>query len=407
MTPFNSNKRLRNKTAIFGSRGRRPARLHRWRAVRAVTGPRLFPQYRQQSTTASPPSSDRWRQAGPRALPRCAGWSRKRRRAPTSGRRTLPAPYATHSADNGPNCDFAPGKRRADRAARIPLSMYGRKGLTIRAWRTSPRMAMYSWRKVSPNRVVVLRDADGTGKAVVKETFAADLRQPFGIAFYPPGPNPKYVYVANTDSVVRFPYHSGDLKATGASETVVPNLPGGGYHQHWTRNLVFRPDGKKLYVSVGSHGNADEGEEAQRAAISEYNPDGSGFRLYATGIRNPVGLAFNPVDKTLWTAVNERDGLGDDLVPDYATSVKEGGFYGWPNYYIGQNHDPRISENTELKAKTVVPDVLFLSHTAALGIDFYTGRQFPARLQKQRVRGPARLLEPHGALRVQHRPHSD
>ena len=290
----------------------------------------------------------------------------------------LPAPYATRSADNGPNVVSRP----EGAGLTVP------PGFEIHVWAenlNNPRMAQVAPNgdvfvaESGPNRVVVLRDTRGVGKADVKEVFAEDLRQPFGIAFFPLGPNPNYVYIGNTDSVVRFPYHNGDLKTTGASRTIVPDLPGGGYHQHWTRNVQFRPDGKKMYVSVGSQGNVDEGEEAQRAAISEFNPDGTGRRLFATGLRNPIGLAINPIDHSLWTAVNERDGLGDNLVPDYATSVREGGFYGWPNYYIGPNHDPRVSEKPELKAKVVVPDVLFTSHVAALGISFYTGSQFPAQ----------------------------
>jgi glucose/arabinose dehydrogenase len=225
----------------------------------------------------------------------------------------------------------------------------------------------------------VLRDADGDNKPEVKETFAGDgLRQPFGIAFYPPNtPNPTHVYVANTDSVVRFPYKNGDTKAPGPAETIVGDLPGGGYNQHWTRNVIFKPDGSKMYVSVGSQGNIAE-EEEKRAAILEYNPDGSGYRVFASGLRNPVGLAFNPVDGALWTAVNERDGLGDGLVPDYAARVQEGKFYGWPYTYIGTNDQPDFKDRPDLADKTVVPDVLFGAHAAALGIQFYDGNLFPA-----------------------------
>ncbi len=289
----------------------------------------------------------------------------------------LPAPFATPSADNGPHLISRP----ENAGLTVP------PGFHVHIWAenlNNPRIAQVAPNgdvfvaESGPNRVIVLRDSKGAGKADVKEVFSGDLKQPFGIAFFPPGPEPTHVYVANTDSVVRFPYHNGDLKAVGGAETIVPDLPGGGYHQHWTRNVVFRPDGKKMYVSVGSQGNEDEGEDPQRAAISEFDPDGAGRRLFASGIRNPVGMAFNPVDKSLWTAANERDGLGNDLVPDYATSVKDGGFYGWPNYYIGPNHDPRVSEKLELKARTIVPDVLFTSHVAALGISFYTANQFPA-----------------------------
>jgi glucose/arabinose dehydrogenase len=287
----------------------------------------------------------------------------------------LPAPFATPSAENHPRVSPRP----ADAALTLP------PGFHIHLWAEgleNPRIIT-----IAPNgdafvaesgrdRVRVLRDADGDGKAETREVFAAGLRQPFGIGFYPPGPNPQFVYVANTDSVVRFPYKNGDLKATGPAQTIINDLPGRGYRQHWTRNLRFRPDGSKLYVSVGSETNVGE-EPEKRAAILEYNPDGSGYRVYASGIRNTVGLAFNPIDNSLWTAVNERDGLGDDLVPDYATSVKSGGFYGWPWYYIGPNKDPRMRDRPDLKDKTLVPDVLFQSHTAALGMEFYTADKFP------------------------------
>jgi glucose/arabinose dehydrogenase len=159
---------------------------------------------------------------------------------------------------------------------------------------------------------------------------------------------------------------------------VVRGIPGFGYRQHWTRDIIFRPDGAKMYVSVGSEGNVGV-EEEKRAAILEYNPDGSGYRVFASGIRNPVGLAFNPVTGQLWATCNERDGLGDDLVPDYFTSVREGGFYGWPYSYIGANLDPRMrGAGRELATRAIVPDVLVRSHSAALGCVFYTGRQFPA-----------------------------
>lgn len=288
----------------------------------------------------------------------------------------LPPPYATRSANNPPH--IVPRPKNA--------ALIAPPGFHVSEWATGfnvPRVLTVAPNgdvfvaESRANRITALRDADGDGKPEVRSVFASNLRQPFGIAFYPPGGHPHYVYVANTDSVVRFPYKGGDLKATARPQTVVNDLPGGGYNQHWTRNIVFSPSGKKMYVSVGSQSNVGvEGEK--RAAVLEYNPDGSGYRVYASGLRNPVGLAFNPVDGMLWTAVNERDGLGDDLVPDFVTSVKEGGFYGWPFYYIGQNKDPRMAERPALKSKVIVPDVLLPSHSAALSIEFYTGSQFPA-----------------------------
>jgi glucose/arabinose dehydrogenase len=198
-----------------------------------------------------------------------------------------------------------------------------------------------------------------------------ELRAPFGLAFHD-----GYLYVGNTASLVRYKYSSGDLKAQGEPEKLM-NLPAGG---HSTRNVLFNRAGTKMYVSVGSNSNNDAGEDCRRAAILEFNPDGSGFRVYASGIRNPVGLALQPGTDIIWTAMNERDNLGDDLVPDYATSVKDGGFYGWPYSYIGKNYDPRYVDAFPDKVnKALVPDVLIPAHSAALGITFYTANQFPQR----------------------------
>jgi glucose/arabinose dehydrogenase len=197
------------------------------------------------------------------------------------------------------------------------------------------------------------------------------LAAPFGLAFHD-----GYLYVGNTASLVRYKYTPGDLQAQGEPEKLL-DLPAGG---HSTRNIVFNRAGTKMYVAVGSQSNNDAGEDCRRAAILEFNPDGSGYRVFASGIRNPVGLALQPGTDILWTAMNERDNLGDDLVPDYATSVKDGAFYGWPYSYIGANYDPRyIGAFPDLVKRTTVPDVLLPSHAAALGITFYTGTQFPQR----------------------------
>jgi glucose/arabinose dehydrogenase len=197
------------------------------------------------------------------------------------------------------------------------------------------------------------------------------LAAPFGLAFHD-----GYLYVGNTGSLVRYKYTNGDLMAQGEPEKLM-DLPTGG---HSTRNIIFNRKGTKMYMAVGSQSNNDAGEDCRRAAILEFNPDGSGYRIYASGIRNPVGLALQPGTDIVWTAINERDNLGDDLVPDYASSVKEGGFYGWPYSYIGSNYDPRYAGAfPELVKKTIVPDVLIPSHSAALGITFYTGNQFPQR----------------------------
>jgi glucose/arabinose dehydrogenase len=185
-----------------------------------------------------------------------------------------------------------------------------------------------------------------------------------------------YLYVGETTRLVRFKYQSGDTKASGAPEKLV-DFPGGG---HSTRNVVFRRDGKKMYVAVGSQSNKSSGEPDVRAAVNEYNPDGTGHRIFASGLRNPVGITLQPGTDTIWVSVNERDTLGDDLVPDYITSVKDGGFYGWPYSYIGSHPDPEhTGEKPELVARAVVPDVLIPAHSAAVSLAFYTGTQFPAR----------------------------
>ena len=235
------------------------------------------------------------------------------------------------------------------------------------------------------DRIQVLRDADGDGVAEGRSTFASGLNQPYGLSFFPTGTDaPTHVYVANTDGVVRFPYRPGDTVASGAAETLVGNLPSGaaqvGGGGHWTRGLSFSKDNQRMFVSVGSKSNAsDTPDETRRANILSYTPDGKGEAVFAAGIRNPVGLAVDPATGALWTAVNERDELGDNLVPDYVTRVQEGGFYGWPWYYIGQNQDPRHTDkHPELRARAVVPDVLVQAHSATLGLCFYTGTQFPA-----------------------------
>ncbi|WGD50015.1 sorbosone dehydrogenase family protein [Bradyrhizobium sp. CB1650] len=260
--------------------------------------------------------------------------------------------------------------------------------------------------------VRVLRAGEGGGNIVTNEVYASGLRQPFGIAFFPTGDNPQWIYVANTDSVVRFPYQAGDLKARGKPETIVASLPHDGGHS--TRDIVFTPDNKRMLVSVGSLSNRAEGignppgglaawsrtqplgaawaSETERGAVLAFDPDGKERKIYATGIRNCVGLAIQPQTGLPWCSTNERDGLGDDLVPDYVTSVKEGAFYGWPWFYIGGNEDPRhAGARPDLKDKVTVPDVLVQPHSASLGMTFYQGTQFPAE-----YRGDAFAAE-HGS----------
>ena len=220
----------------------------------------------------------------------------------------------------------------------------------------------------------------GDGRPQQAEVFATGLNQPFGINFYPPGPNPQWIYVGNIDSVVRIPYQNGDLKARGSAEFIA-TLPAG--RGHSTRDVQFSPDGKKMYVSVGSGSNVDDPDttphEKNRADVLEFNPDGSAMRVYAYGIRNCVGLALNPMTGELWCSVNERDALGDNLVPDYITHIQDGGFYGWPWWYMGGHQDPRHEgKHPELKDKVITPDVILNPHFASLEMTFYSGGQFPA-----------------------------
>src|SRR5215472_9703973 len=235
------------------------------------------------------------------------------------------------------------------------------------------------------NQIKVLRDTKGSGKPDANEIFAEkDLNKPFGIAFYPPGDDPQFLYVANTDGVIRFPYRNGDLKARGPAEQLSAHLSGGASHLrsggHWTRDIIFSPDGKKMYVSIGSRSNvSDSAAEADRARIFESNPDGTDRKVFAWGIRNAVGIAFRPGTNELWMSTNERDEIGEDLPPDYISSVRPGGFYGWPWYYIGNHQDPHHKgKHPEFADKVIVPDELVQAHSASLNLCFYTGDQFPS-----------------------------
>jgi glucose/arabinose dehydrogenase len=231
--------------------------------------------------------------------------------------------------------------------------------------------------QASAGRISVIRSVPG-GREPEVSVFATGLDEPFGLALYPPGPDPRFLYVGTEDAVLRIPYRSGDAKATGAAETIVPRLPEGG---HRTRNLAVSPDGRKLFIAVGSLSNDGEGGmivETHRADILEANPDGSALRVFASGLRNPVGLGFHPATGALWAAVNERDGFGDNLPPDYVTTIADGGFYGWPWYYIGPNRDPEHAGEEPPRRDPTVPDVLIQPHSAPIGLAFYDGEQFPA-----------------------------
>lgn len=293
----------------------------------------------------------------------------------------LPAPYATQSANNQPHIVPRPEGAWPKVPAGFVVTEFAAGLRNPRQIVTAPNGDLFI-AESGPGRIHILRGLKD-GHPAVDEIYATGLKQPFGLAFFPNGANPKYLYVGNTDGVVRFPYRNGDLKATAASEHIcdVPSggrLTGGG---HWTRDVKFSPDDKTLLVSVGSvsndHERPDMADE-RRADILAFTPEGKDERIYASGIRNPVSIAFHPRTGDLWTSVNERDGLGDNLVPDYITRVKEGGFYGWPWYYLGSHPDPRHpGEHPELKDKAIVPDVLLTSHMASLGMTFYTGGQFP------------------------------
>ncbi|TKC04387.1 PQQ-dependent sugar dehydrogenase [Pedobacter frigoris] len=229
----------------------------------------------------------------------------------------------------------------------------------------------------SANTVVLLRDANNDGTPEIQSDFITGLNQPYGVLIFG-----NAFYVANTDGLMKYPYKTGDTKITGKG-TKILSLPAGGYNNHWTRNLIANADNSKIYVSVGSGSNVGENgmeHEVRRANILEINPDGTGEQIYASGLRNPVGMAWAPSTDALWTAVNERDGLGDDLVPDYITSVKKGAFYGWPYAYFGKNEDPRWKgKHPDMVNKTISPDVPVGAHTASLGLAFYTGDKFPEK----------------------------
>jgi glucose/arabinose dehydrogenase len=292
----------------------------------------------------------------------------------------LPAPYVTSSASNGPQVVARPRDAWPKAPAGFAVQQYATGLDNPRLIRTAPNGDFFLAESDS-GKIKVFRGITGDGKPEQVTVFASGLKQPYGIAFYPPGDNPQWIYVGDTNAVVRFAYKKGDLKASGAAQKIADLPHSGG---HWTRDVRFTADGKKLFVAVGSGSNVDDPDttpnEKNRADILEFNPDGSEMRVYAYGIRNAGGgLAINPKTGELWCSVNERDGLGDNLVPDYITHVEEGGFYGWPWWYIGGHQDPRHKgKHPELKDKAIVPDVLLQPHNASLELTFYEGTQFPA-----------------------------
>lgn len=305
----------------------------------------------------------------------------------TIQRAFLPAPYSTPSVDNGPDYIARPAGKLPVAPPGFTVSLFYAPPETPRLIRTAPNGDIFVAESYK-GQIRVLRPA-ANGSLASQSVFATGRFQPFGIAFYPPGPNPSWVYVADNDKVVRYAYQNGDLTARGAAETIVQSLPQGGRLRgggHWTRDVVFSPDGSSMFVSVGSFSNVQENgeDETNRAAILRFNTDGTNETVFASGIRNPVSLAFEPRTGRLWTSVNERDGLGDNLVPDYITTVAEGQFFGWPWYYAGpkgKTVDPR-HEGDAPRRPVNTPSLPLQAHSASLGMAFYDGSTFPSRYGK-------------------------
>jgi glucose/arabinose dehydrogenase len=310
----------------------------------------------------------------------------------------LPKPGATPSAANVSRVVQRPSSSMPQVPAGFKIELFAEGLSGPRQMRVAPNGDIFV-AETRAGRIRVLRAPDGSAKPSTMEIYASGLNHPFGIALFPNGDNPQWVYVANTDGVVRFPYNKGDLKAAAKPQIVVAQLPHG--YGHSTRDIVFTNDNKRMLISVGSASNDAEGmagppgglpawsgehplgaiwgSETDRADVLMFDPDGKRLGVFATGIRNCVGLAVHPATADVYCSTNERDGMGDNLVPDYVTRVREGAFYGWPWFYIGSNEDPRhIGLRPDLKGKVTVPDVLIQAHSASLGLTFYSGSAFPA-----------------------------
>ena len=298
---------------------------------------------------------------------------------------SLPPPYATPDTENPPRLVQRPAGAELQLPPGFAAATFAEGGFQRPRWLASASNGDIFVADSDAGSIVILRDTNNDGTADERFIFTLGLNRPFGMAFWR-----NYLYVGNTDAVVRFSHQPGQIKAEAKPE-VITDLPSQGYREHWTRNLQFDPAGTRLYVTIGSQSDVDI-EPEPRGSILELKPDGSGRRIFASGLRNPIGLSFHPVTNALWAAVQERDHLGDDLPPDYVTRIKEGGFYGWPYSYIGSNPDPRRrGERPDLVRQAIAPDVLIQAHSAVLGLIFYKGTMFP-----QSYRGDA-FVALHGS----------
>jgi glucose/arabinose dehydrogenase len=367
----------------------------------------LQPEASSEAPVAPPPAPAATvpgREAGPGLRTGKAALGDFRSDAPGVRRRLslsdLPPPFETSSVRNSPRVSDRPPGTNLSVPPGFTVELFAHELDNPRLLRVGPNGDIFV-AESSAGRIRVLRAADGAATPEVRSVYAGGLEQPFGIAFYPPGPDPRWLYVAENNRVVRFEYRNGDLQARAKPQVMVPRLgksPGG----HWTRDIAFSRDGSRMFVSVGSASNVAEsmkkktegeilaweaahglgaawGDEEDRAGVLVFDPRGTGGRVFAAGLRNCVGLAVHPATGDLWCSTNERDGLGDDLVPDYITRVKEGAFYGWPWLYLGDHEDPRHQgERSDLAGKATVPDVILQSHSASLQMTFYGGAMFPA-----------------------------
>lgn len=361
----------------------------------------VSPSARAQTADASPD--------GRRVLTGQAAFGDWRADAPLVRRKITPAdlppPFATRSANNIPRVIARPKSASPQVPPGFHIDLFASRLEDPRVLRTAPNGDIFVV-EADPGRIRVLRASEGAARPSANQVFASGLEDPFGIAFYPSGPDPQWVYVASAGSVVRYRYVNGDLKARGKPEVIVRELPHGrgrGVQRgHITRDILFSHGGRQMLISVGSASNVAENmrkrdpeaiahweeehglgaawdDDTDRAAVLAFDPDGRNRRLFATGLRNCVGMAVHPQSGDIWCSVNERDELGDDLVPDFVTRIRDGSFFGWPWYYVGANEDPRRrGERPDLKDKVTVPDVLVQAHSASMNMAFYDGAQFPA-----------------------------